>query len=142
MAKTTKSLTTLIKLRTDELDKMQARKTQLEGQQQQFQRTIEQLKARLIREEKAAEAEPALMEFLPLYRDQNRQQQVEYGRAVDRLEGQIRELQDVVARIFSERKKLEIAKSHIEKAEEAEAKRLEQQLLDEMGLQGFVRRES
>lgn len=137
-----KALDILIQIRERELDMMRRRMAVLENQKEQFQREIVRLKDELNREEAAAKGKLDMLPFLQRYARRNAQEVKQYLQAVARLDGQIAELQKVIATIFGELKKVELAKEQ----QLAEMKEVERQQetkeMDDIAQKNFARRET
>lgn len=137
-----KALDILIQIRERELDMMRRRMAVLENQKEQFQREIVRLKDELNREEAAAKGKLDMLPFLQRYARRNAQEVKQYLQAVARLDGQIAELQKVIATIFGELKKVELAKEQ-QLAEMKEAERQQEtKEMDEIAQKNFARRET
>jgi len=127
-----KSLDVLIKIRERELDMLRRRMSVLENQKDKFHEEIARLAEELKKERDAAKDQLDMLPFLQQYQRKNAEETRQYEQAITRLEGQIEEMNEVIRKIFSELKKLEIAKEQ-QLAAIAEDERLkENKQMDEL----------
>lgn len=141
MAAKEKSLDTLIELRKREIDGLRRRMVLFEEQRAQFLKKISELLESLEKERTAAAGNVNMISFLNSYTKANKAEQKQYQQAVARVEKQMDELRDMIMNAFSEQKKLELGLKILNKRKQEKLNRQEQQLLDELGMQGYIRRE-
>ena len=137
-----RSLDILIQIRERELDMLRRRMAVLEGQKEQFQGEIRRLARELEAEEAAAKSQLDMLPFLQSYARKNAEEAKQYEQAIARLDGQIRELNEIIQKIFGELKKVEIAKEQLLAEMAEEERREENKQMDEIAQQNFERRET
>lgn len=135
-----KGLDTLIKLTKRNLDALRRQLVNLENQKEQLIQLSVKLENDLRREREIAATTMHMGKYLDDFAKKTKARQVEIAKEVIKLDGEIFQVTAAITEAFGELKKYEIAKEN-EKARQAEKqKRVETAMLDEMGLQQFVRR--
>ena len=135
-----KGLDTLIKLTKRNLDALRRQLVNLENQKEQLIQLSVKLENDLRRERDIAATTMHMGKYLDDFAKKTKARQVEIAKEVIKLDGEIFQATAAITEAFGELKKYEIAKEN-EKARLAEKqKRVETAMLDEMGLQQFVRR--
>lgn len=133
-----KSIKTLIKMYTRELDDRRRKMNALQDEQERVRTRKVQLEAALIDEQKRAQEDPSLLITLPAFMESARRRIRNFAEQIGLLEVKIIEARHEIAMIFAELKKYEIYEEMKEdQAEQKEAQRL-QQAMDELGLRSFT----
>jgi len=135
-----KSLKTLIRIHRRQLDDLRREMANFEAQRDRLIQGIQALQAELEREIQLAEEMVGLGNFFGNFAGRIRNRQEVLGQEVKKLDIEIIKLSQKIAAIFSEVKKYEIALENRIKAMKAEENRKETQMLDEVGLQQFRRK--
>ena len=136
-----KGLKTLIKLQKSQLDELRQAITKLEEQRALQEQLIEFLQLQLIEEEKQASEQIHLSQFFGDFSKRIKAQQNDCRAIIAKLNKQIEALQAKMRDAFGELKKLEITEIAIQEREKAEALRREQENLDEIALQQYLKKQ-
>lgn len=136
-----KGLDTLIKLQKRALDDLRRQLVSLENQKEQLIQLSVKLQNDLMKEREVAAQMVHMGQYLADFTKKTQARQLEIAKEVIKLDSEMLQLGAAIAESFGELKKYEIAKEkQLERAAEKQ-KRTENQMLDEMGLQQFVRKQ-
>jgi flagellar export protein FliJ len=136
-----KSLKTLIKLHRKELDEKRRELTALENKKEQLQQAIISLIKELKNEQKIIASNPEIAYSYTNYAIRNRERQQLLAFEIVQIDEQIDQLSEVIFELFSEVKKYEIALENKQKQIKAEEERQETIFLDEISINGFIRKD-
>lgn len=137
-----KGIRTLIKISRQELDTKRRALAVLQTQKQRHLERLAALKKELAREKEMAGAlSPEVCRF-DTYLKRVNETQIEIGKALQELEGEIGKKTEEIADAYAEVKKFEVLLKQREKARAAQEKRRETLLLDEVAIAGHRRKEA
>lgn len=136
-----KTLKTLIRLKKDDVDKLQKELSQIQERQRKLQEEHDDLGAELLREADVATQFPELAGSFGTFAKKITDRQKILLNNIALLQAAIDKKRDELLVEFSEQKKFEIALEQQQLAANAEIKRLESIKLDEVALRGFSRRD-
>jgi flagellar protein FliJ len=136
-----RSLKTLVRMRREELDERRQLVAQLETRLRTLVHTRAEIEKKHAAEKLFAQESTEALFSYPAYAAQVKRevQRVEEARAT--IEAQADAARDGLREAFSELKKLEIAEKERIRKERKEAERRERQVLDEVGLSGYLRKD-
>lgn len=136
-----KGLLTLIKLKKQEIDALRRGIASQEAHRQKLQQVIQKLEKELQDELALAERQPEMSAFFGDFAQRNRLAQQAVNDEIKKAEKEIERLREQVSVEFGELKKFEIARDMRLKRQKEERERQEQQVLDEIALQQYARKE-
>lgn len=134
-----KGLDTLIELRERALDELRRQRVTLETQREQFLYAEQGLQNELEEEKALASEDLEMRRYFASYAKTNAEKQKALRDARARVEQQLRRLDDQLAAAFTELKKYEIAREQEQERLALEQERREQQMLDDMGIDRYLR---
>lgn len=135
-----KSLTTLIKLFSRQLDDRRREMVALEQERQQVDAALTSLRADLKAEQDAAAASPESRFSYSNYAKQNNNRQQQLIQELGNIDIKIYTLAHTISMLFTELKKYEIALENKERQLEAEENRKEDIRLGDIALNSFIRK--
>lgn len=141
MADSLKNLTTLIRVEKHKLDELRRKMNAYEMQKAQLLQAVDFLQKELEREIELAAEQADMGQFFGNFSERIAKRKDEIAKEVVRINKEILTLNQQILVHFSELKKFEVAKENLVRRTKEEANRKETQLLDEMGIQRFERRE-
>ena len=136
-----KTLKTLIRLKKDDVDKLQKELSQIQERQQRLHDEYNNLEAELIREEEAATNFPEAMHGYAMFAKRTMDRQKILLNNIRMLQQAIDKKRDELLVEYGEQKKFEIALEQRQLAALNEAKRLESIKMDEVAARSFARKE-
>ncbi len=136
-----KSLRSLIRLHDWDVDEKRRALAEFLGQIAVLEARARRLEEDLVKEQKAAAETPGEAGlYYGNYADAVIQRREQLAKAAAEVEGQITEARETLREAYRQLKKYETAQANRDAREETEANRLEQMDLDEIGIQGFLRK--
>lgn len=136
-----KSALTLMKIKQQSLDDLKRKVAVLENKKADIERTIDQLTKRLEDELRAAETMPDMTQFFGDFSSHIKKRQDQLRQMAKRTEIEIEKLAEQVRALFREIKSYEQVYKNWQKAEAKKQADREQATLDDVALQGYIRRE-
>lgn len=136
-----KGLNTLIRLHRRQIDMLRRSMGELERQRAHLQAVSAQLHDELVNEVSLAEQYMEMSHFFGNYAERIAKQQEQIAENILKLEKDMARLAEQIAEQYSELKKFEITRDNILRRQKEEMERKEQALLDEIGVQQYVRQE-
>ncbi len=136
-----KPLRTLIKLHKRRVDVLRREMVALEEERKQLLLLASALQAEHAREMQLAAQDPQIARFFSAYSQGVKNRLEALAEEARRLDGAIEEKIEAIREEFGEQKKYEIAREHIQKRENEEMHRRQQQRFDEIGMQQHLRQE-
>lgn len=136
-----KGMKTLIKMQQRDLDELRKEQKRLMDQRDQLTDLLTRLENELLEERKLAENKIEMAKYLEDYSVRVKTRQLAIVQEIVGLNGQLESLADSIANSFGELKKYEITKDNFDKNVKAAVDRREQIMLDEVGLQQFIRKQ-
>jgi len=134
-----KPLNTLIKIHKQKADILRREMVVLEEEKHQLETAADKLRDDHAREMQHVAKEPAFITFMGSYSDYVRRRLEAIVLETQRLNQEIEEKRDAIGEEFSEQKKYEIARRHIQKRIQEEERHRAQQKSDEVGAQQYRR---
>ena len=128
----TKTLATLIKLQQHEVDEQRRVVAELEGLQARLLEGLAMLQSEMMTEKLISETDHEAGERWPSYIQYALKREQEFKKQISALEDQILAARDVLQEKFADLKKYEIAKTHYDAEQAAEAARDERNEMDEI----------
>ena len=136
-----KTLKTLIRLKKDELDKLQKELAEIQARQQKLKDEHQDLASALAREGEFASQFPESIRAYTAFAKKTLDRQKILMNNINMLQNAIEKKRDELLVQFSEQKKFEIALEQRQLAEFNEAKAREARMMDEVAIRGFSRRD-
>lgn len=136
-----KSLATLIRLEKREIDELKREQVKLQQKREDCVTALTHLANELRAELKAAETMPDMNQFFGDFAAGNKKKQAQIDGLLLRTE---REIEDITQKIrvrFNELKKYEVALANHKKREAEKIKKRETQMMDEIGIRNYSRRD-
>ncbi|MCH2546616.1 MAG: hypothetical protein MK052_03255 [Alphaproteobacteria bacterium] len=137
-----KGLDTLIKVHQRKLDELRRQMVQLEEQREQLIATAGKLHNELMQERELAAQNPSMAAYMGDFEKRVQARQLEIAKEVVQLDIRLQQLSGAIAESFGEMKKYEITRDNEKERARIIADRKEQSMLDEVGLQQFMRKDS
>ena len=137
-----KSMLTLMKMRQSDLDLVKRQVMQLETKREEIYATINVLSERLANEIKAATDMPDMAHFFGDYSTHIKKRQDQLHTMAKRTEVEIDKLRLAISVLYSEIKTYEQAYKNWKAREAKKRDRREQAEMDDIALQGFVRKQA
>ncbi len=131
----------LIRLRRHALDDIRRAVAELEERRREIEAQQKALEVELVREREAAGQDPAARLSLEGYLKRARQRGEDFERALAAIDEELSAAHDRMAEAFAEVKKFELTQEARDSAAKAKAKKREDQMLDEIALDGFRRQQ-
>jgi flagellar FliJ protein len=137
-----KGLATLIKLRQRELDKLRQNLSKMEDELQKLIMEDKRLAKELEDEMALASQHPEMAGFFGGFAEGIEHKQKQLRALANEVNKAIAKLQSDITDAFGELKRLEITRDRLKAEQDALIAKREQHMLDDLGIQQFVRRES
>ncbi len=135
-----KGLNTLIRLRQRDLDELRRQLVEQEQILEALQNESKRLAEELERERQLAAEMPEMAGFYGKFAKGIEEKQEEIRKRSRDVNQILRKIRDTIAEAYTELKRLDIARDNILAEQEQEAKKQEQVMLDEVGIQQFTRK--
>lgn len=136
-----KSMTTLLRVKQREIDALKRAQATMEQHREAMHEALNKLADALVKELKTAEALPEMAQFFGSFSGHIKQRQNEIHAQLRKLELELDKITALIAERFSEMKKYELALAAHKKREAEQAKRRDQQAMDELALRGYIRKD-
>jgi flagellar export protein FliJ len=136
-----KGINTLIKLHQRELDALRRQLVQLEEQKEQLIQLAGKLHRELMNERELAVKDPTMAAYMGDFEKRIKNRQLEIAKEVIQIDQRSSQLAAAIAESFGELKKYEITRDNEHEREQAKANQREQEMLDEIGMQQFSRKD-
>jgi flagellar export protein FliJ len=136
-----KGLPTLIKMHQRELDELRRQLVEQQKVLEALMAEAKRLADERDREQQMASDFPEMAGFYGTFAKSIEEKQAEIREKSRQVNQLIRKTQEKITDAFGELKRLEITRDSIAAAEQAERDKIEQAAMDELGLQGFVRKQ-
>ena len=137
-----KSMVTLLRVKQKELDALKRAQGILEKHREEMHQTIASMQDRLRDELKMAEKMPEMAQFFGDFSSHIKKRQEQIHQEIAKLERELQKITAQILELFSEMKKYELAIEADKKRKSDAAKRREQQMMDEMGIRGYIRKDA
>lgn len=137
-----KGLETLIKLQKRELDRLRKEQVQLEEKREQLVMLAAKLHNEVMEERRLAAENPVMAGYMGDYEKRMQKRQLDIAKETIGLDQRLAQLAMAIAEAFGELKKYEITRDNRRAQAKAAAERREQGMMDEVGLQKFVRKDN
>lgn len=136
-----KGIHTLIKMHQRQLDELRRRLVQLEEQKQQLIELATKLHHELMEERQLAAESPMMSSYMGDFEKRVAKRQLGIAQEVVKLDVEMQQLSAAIAESFGELKKYEITRDNDMAREQAKADLREQNMLDEVAIQQFTRKD-
>lgn len=136
-----KGIHTLITLHQRELDGLRRQHVQLEEQKEKLIQLAAKLHNELMKERELAVKDPTMAAYMGDFEKRIKNRQMEIAKEVIQLDQRIAQLLAAITESFGELKKYEITRDNALEREKAKVDQQEQEMLDEVGIQQFSRKD-
>lgn len=136
-----KGINTLIKMHQRKLDELRREQVRLQEQREQLIQLTVKLQNELMEERALAAENPTMAAYMGDFEKRMKKRQLDVTKEVIQIDAQIAQYTAAIAESFGELKKYEITRDNEEARTRAKTDRREQDMLDEVGLQQFGRRD-
>lgn len=136
-----KSMKTLMRVRQRDLDLLKRQQAILEQKREEIYKTIDMLADRLRDEMKAAQKMPDMAHFFGDFSAHIKKRQDQLYAHARQTEQELERFALAIREVFSEMKKYELAYEQWKKRERDKVARRESQILDEVAIAGFLRKD-